>query len=131
MLLKRGLIRLWIALSLLWVGMVSYIAINENIGSLEEASTRIEGLKSGRIHENGWEDAPEPKNSEPLSANATVDTTVAKSLAVARAEAKRDEVLKRVGSGFLLIGLLPPLLLLALGFIAAWVIAGFRSDPRG
>ena len=63
MLLKRGLIRLWIALSLLWVGMVSYIAINENIGSLEEASTRIEGLKSGRIHENGWEDAPEPKNS--------------------------------------------------------------------
>jgi hypothetical protein len=128
--LKRGLIRLWIALSLLWVGMVSYIAINENIGSLEEASTRIEGLKSGRIHENGWEDAPEPKNSEPLSANATVDTTVAKSLAVARAEAKRDEVLKRVGSGFLLIGLLPPLLLLALGFIAAWVIAGFRSDPK-
>ena len=56
---------------------------------------------------------------------------MAKSLAVARAEAKRDEVLKRVGSGFLLIGLLPPLLLLALGFIAAWVIAGFRSDPRG
>lgn len=130
MLLKRGLIRLWIALSLLWVGMVSCIAINQNIGSLEEVSARIEGLKSGRIHENGWEDAPEPKNSEPLSANATVDTTVAKSLAVARAEAKRDEVLKRVGSGFLLIGLLPPLLLLALDFVTAWVIAGFRSNPK-
>jgi hypothetical protein len=87
-------------------------------------------LRPHRIYENGWEDDPEPKNSEPLSANATVDTTVAKSLAVARAEAKHDEVLKRVGSGFLLIGLPPSLLLLALGFVTAWVIAGFRSEPR-
>jgi len=43
----------------------------------------------------------------------------------------RNEKVMSLGRGFILVGLLPPLVLLALGFIAAWVIAGFRSDPRG
>ena len=54
-----------------------------------------------------------------------------KAFLIAKEQELRNEKVMSLGRGFVLVGLLPPLVLLALGFIAAWVIAGFRSDPRG
>lgn len=51
-----------------------------------------------------------------------------KAFLIAKEQEWRNEKVMSLGRGFVLVGLLPPLALLALGFIAAWVIAGFRSE---
>jgi hypothetical protein len=53
-----------------------------------------------------------------------------KAFLIAKEQEWRNEKLIALGRDFAFGGLLPPLLLLAFGYVAAWVIAGFRTDPK-
>ncbi len=130
MLLKRGLIRLWIAVSGLWVAFVMFFALGHTIKVFDETSAQIEGLKSGRIDTNGWEAPPEPNRSVLPSKDPSPEVKAARILLIAKEEQKRKEALTRLVTSLGGYGLISPLALLALGFIAAWVIAGFCSYPK-
>jgi hypothetical protein len=53
-----------------------------------------------------------------------------KAFLIAKEQEWHNERLRLFTIYFALIALLPPLLLLAFGYVAAWVISGFRSDPK-
>lgn len=130
MLLKRGLIRLWIAVSALWLAFVMFNALDHTVKVFDETNVRIEGLKSGRIDANGWESPPEPKSSLLQSKELTPEAMAERGNLISKEEAKRREALTRLLRAFVLTGIAPPLMVPALGFIAAWVIAGFRSSTE-
>ena len=53
-----------------------------------------------------------------------------KAFLIAKEQEWRNEKVMSLGRGFVLVGLLPPLVLLTLGLVTAWIIAGFRSNPK-
>jgi hypothetical protein len=214
MLLKRGLIRLWIALSALWlIGVLSlgWIIGSDIFNQISKANARVDDLRAGRFaptvkfigvaeekpticiapnfqsaNQSGrivdpfdpyedlipgarycdlpdslksltrWGNLSHQEMKELItlsvrrakSRNEPFDPEVdlarkgypaesvglkkddVKAFLIAKEQEWRNEKVMSLGGGFVLVGLLPPLVLLALGFIAAWVIAGFRSNPK-
>ncbi|MFM7659480.1 MAG: hypothetical protein ACKO6H_01930 [Betaproteobacteria bacterium] len=104
--------------------------LDHTVKVFDETNVRIEGLKSGRIDANGWESPPEPKSSLLQSKELTPEAMAERGNLISKEEAKRREALTRLLRAFVLTGIAPPLMVLALGFIAAWVIAGFRSSTE-
>jgi hypothetical protein len=191
MLLKRGLMRLWIALSALWLTLVSIGYSLQTIRDVSDANDRINAMQAGKfsamaylgdrssgeykvcvyavfdqfdeskkqsntecnlpleiVAKTKWGSLSEKERKEREASNAKREGRFVpdwelpeyflqglkrddvKAFLIAKEQEWRNEKLIALGRDFAFVGLLPPLLLLGLGYAAAWVIAGFRTDPK-
>ena len=128
----RGLFRIWLVLSVIWVGgffalerpdraILSFLDANE---ALNEALERIES-RSAEINSDG-----DSLNSEVF----VIDDEAMKGLIMEKAVAKASAALFRARTeqsklevrNYLFIAFVPVLILLALGWAILWAVRGFK-----
>lgn len=108
---KRGFLRLWIVLSVVWIAVV--VAIFNPVSHAAELLSRP-----------AWEAAPIVSGSWERYQTDEERLAVAQSQAIASATRRMHWHQLQVSLGF---GLIPPLALLLASFGAYWVVSGFRA----
>lgn len=122
----RGFFRLWLVISAFWLALWGGIWWATEIPPEFIPEETVANPYFGYFG-----DRDDPRNRPCLDAEGV---TKAADLKTAAAQTRFQRCLVRINMWrsrieFLTIGLIPPLALLALGLLFAWVIAGFRRRP--
>jgi len=113
---KRGLLRVWIALSIVWV--ISVFAMNwKNIA--EANSAYLEDLQEAQ---SVLETAEQRHNGDLTS--AARNRVLMRFQLADRRQALRNELVRETTS----MALIPPLIVIVLNFIVGWIASGFRRQ---
>jgi hypothetical protein len=81
--------------------------LGHTVNVFDETNVRIEGLKSGRIDANGWEDAPESKGGVLQRKESTPEAQAERGTLISKEETKRKEALTRLLRAIVLTGIAP------------------------
>ena len=115
---KRGLLRLWAVVSVLWVGVAFYS--NDTVQRVQD--THISVKYSGPKITSVWIDG----EWKTVSGTATNPETGDKAYLIDNAWVIKSTSIWPPIFDFAKLAFIPPLLLLALGYIGLWVGRGFR-----
>jgi hypothetical protein len=127
---KRGLVRLWIAVSVLWLIFPTYLLVNDL--QIANFSFSVKMIDVAMDYE--FSKIPAPKKHDidedvPDWATPEYWAKVAQSHEEL-AQASWKEEVKAAALQFIIFGAGPPIALLILGFVVRWIIAGFRQPMR-
>ncbi len=140
--IRRGFFRLWVAVSALWVLCVAIIAPTFNTPLIPSEAFVMKDATSGFFKLDNYFDRYDESfkavhrevrfpNNVTLFVVNTVPETVeakAKEFYETYSETRDGEMWsarRNFWGGALLVALIPPLVLLALGVVVAWILAGF------
>jgi hypothetical protein len=124
--LRRGLLRLWLALSLCWVAVIGVHVWNQEQARAKRLEAHISCVKEEGEKRGGKD--PE-REIFPLCVDRSGATLEDLSAAFWRVTV--TDTIKNYFKEYGGLMLLPPLITLAIGLLAAWVLSGFASKGAG
>ena len=104
---RRGLLRLWLLASVLWIALVGWLYVSEITIALQSSPVVAEAKPPGAASSMTKEDNP------------------FLSMKRSRYDKKPESMLPGIARA----AFLPPLLLLALGVMFGWALRGFKPTP--
>jgi hypothetical protein len=121
--LRRGLLRLWLALSLCWVAVIGVYVWNQEQARAKRLEAHISCVKE-EGEKRGGRDLE--REIFPMCVDRSGATL--EDLAIAFWRVTVTDTIKSYFKEYGALMLLPPLVTLALGLLAAWVLSGFARE---
>lgn len=113
---SRGFFRLWIAIACLWIGTATVILYQVWQDELSRENMELASLAKKPLSSL----PPISKDDSNPFARFVAEGRSASEIAVASAQQRRKSI-----ENFIYFGLLPPLVLLAVGMVIRWIVRGF------